>query len=76
MSSGRSAGYDRHITIFSPERRLYQVAYALKEIKKPEFTAIKVRGRDVVVAVTKRKVLVPVTMGKLRYFLRRGGFIR
>ena len=49
-------GYDRNLTVFSPDGKLFQLEYAFKAIRIPGDTTIGVRGNDSVCLITTKKV--------------------
>ena len=52
----RSSGYDRNITVFSPEGRLYQIEYAFNAVKSFGQLILGIKGNNITVAVSQKKV--------------------
>ena len=52
----RSSGYDRKITVFSPEGRLYQIEYAFNAVKSFGQLAVGMKGNNITVAISQKKM--------------------
>lgn len=60
------SGFDRQITIFSPQGHLYQIEYAMKAATSGGNTAIAVRGANSAAFITQKKIpdrlIVPTSL--------------
>ena len=61
-------GYDRAITIFSPDGRLFQVEYAIEAVRRGT-TAIALKNKDAVIfCVEKRQMALQENIGSEKLF--------
>ncbi|EAN31718.1 Proteasome subunit alpha type-6-B [Theileria parva strain Muguga] len=56
MSRASHSGYDRHITIFSPEGKLFQLEYALKAVKNCNLTGLAIKDDSAIAVVAQKKL--------------------
>ena len=69
MRRGDDAGYDRSLTMFSPEGRLYQVEYALEAVRRGTLV-LSVKSKAGVAMITRKKyskLMDPSTIKKIFY---------
>ncbi|MBR9679846.1 MAG: archaeal proteasome endopeptidase complex subunit alpha [Candidatus Altiarchaeota archaeon] len=59
MIAPEGMGYDRVVTVFSPDGRLFQVQYAMEAVKRGA-TVIGITAKDGIVLVADKKVLHPL----------------
>eukprot|EP01054_Gregarina_sp_Poly1_P002724 Gregarina_sp_Poly_1__2723@NODE_1750_length_3408_cov_354_567495_g1146_i0_p2_GENE_NODE_1750_length_3408_cov_354_567495_g1146_i0NODE_1750_length_3408_cov_354_567495_g1146_i0_p2_ORF_typecomplete_len253_score25_41Proteasome/PF00227_26/1_3e30Proteasome_A_N/PF10584_9/1_5e13Helicase_C_3/PF13625_6/1e04Helicase_C_3/PF13625_6/0_12_NODE_1750_length_3408_cov_354_567495_g1146_i024263184 len=56
MSRSSTSLYDRQITIFSPEGKLFQVEYAFRAVNSSNITVVALKGKQCAVIVGQKKV--------------------